>query len=382
MNTKIRATSVFLFALLLITSCGSSRKSGNTDNSVKDTVEIKYAKGFDISSYEHYKKITVSNLSEQGHTQQTIYLADNKDVATPDDGLKIVVPIGKIAVASVTYYGFLAALGELETVKGICSPDIAYNKYITDGYKSGAIANLGDSFSPDLEKLVVLHPDIFMLPSYQQQDEMIKRLQNAGIPFVFNNEWMETSPLARTEWIKFVAAFYNKSAEADSIFDQIESRYLEAKKTAASATDKPTVLMNANFKGTWYMPGGKSYVANLVADAGGDYFYKNDTTVGSLALSFETVLKNFNSADVWLNVPVGSMAELLAMEQRHNLFKPTKTGNVFSFMGRYLPSSANDYWETALVEPDVVLKDIIWALHPSLLPDYKPVYIQKVAISK
>ena len=70
---------------------------------------------------------------------------------------------------------------------------------------------------------------------------------------------METSPLARTEWIKFVAAFYNKSAEADSIFDQIESRYLEAKKTAASATDKPTVLMNANFKGTWYMPGGKSY---------------------------------------------------------------------------------------------------------------------------
>ena len=131
-----------------------------------------------------------------------------------------------------------------------------------------------------------------------------------------------------------------------------------------------------------YMPGGKSYVANLVADAGGDYFYKNDTTVGSLALSFETVLKNFNSADVWLNVPVGSMAELLAMEQRHNLFKPTKTGNVFSFMGRYLPSSANDYWETALVEPDVVLKDIIWALHPSLLPDYKPVYIQKVAISK
>ena len=51
-------------------------------------------------------------------------------------------------------------------------------------------------------------------------------------------------------------------------------------------------------------------------------------------------------------------------------------------MGRYLPSSANDYWETALVEPDVVLKDIIWALHPYLLPDYKPVYIQKVAISK
>ena len=79
MNTKIRATAVFLFALLLITSCGSNRKSGNTDNSVKDTVEIKYAKGFDISSYEHYKKITVYNLSEQGRTQQTIYLVDNKD---------------------------------------------------------------------------------------------------------------------------------------------------------------------------------------------------------------------------------------------------------------------------------------------------------------
>ena len=70
MNTKIRSTAVFLFALLLITSCGSNRKSGNTDNSVKDTVEIKYAKGFDITSYERRYCHTRRRTEDSGANRQ------------------------------------------------------------------------------------------------------------------------------------------------------------------------------------------------------------------------------------------------------------------------------------------------------------------------
>ena len=48
------------------------------------------------------------------------------------------------------------------------------------------------------------------MASYNQQDEQAKRLQQSGVNLVFNNEWTESSLLARAEWIKFVAAFYSK----------------------------------------------------------------------------------------------------------------------------------------------------------------------------
>lgn len=66
------------------------------------------------------------------------------------------------------------------------------------------------------------------MSGYNQNDPYAQRVSQSGIPVLFNNEWMETSLLARAEWIKFVAAFYNKTL-ADSIFDDIALRYNEVK---------------------------------------------------------------------------------------------------------------------------------------------------------
>ena len=138
-------------------------------------------------------------------------------------------------------------------------------------------------------------------------------------------------------------------------------------------------MAGGNFKGTWYMPSGASYMGRLFADAGADYFYKNDTsTNASLALNFETVLGNFHDVDVWLNAPTTTLSALMQMDERHGLFRAAREGRVFGFYGRTLPDGANDFWESAVARPDLVLKDLIWALHPQLLPDYESTYIIKV----
>jgi iron complex transport system substrate-binding protein len=304
-------------------------------------------------------------------------LIENKEVSTPKDGLKVVVPITKIAVGSTTYYGFLELLGEINSVKGACTPQLAYNQTIAQKYQNREIVDLDDAFSPNLEKTMMLQPQIFMLPSYNQQDDVVKRLVNANVSVVYNNEWTENSLLARAEWLKFVAAFYNKEGRADTIFSEIEKRYFGAKKIAESVAEKPTIIVGGNFKGTWYMPGGKSYMAQLFADAGGDYFFKNDSATTSLPMSFEHILKNFHNADIWLNCPVGTLDKLFAMDERHKLFKAAKKGNVFAFLKRCRTSGANDFWESGIANPDIVLKDIIWAMHPELLSDFQPFYIIK-----
>jgi iron complex transport system substrate-binding protein len=267
-------------------------------------------------------------------------------------------------------------LGELSTVKGVCTPHLIYNDTLRARYAAGQIQSLGDAHNVNLEQLLHLRPDVYFAASYNQQDEQAKRLQQSGVNLVFNNEWTEQSLLARAEWIKFVAAFYDKEAMADTIFTRIEYNYEAAKTIAQSVEQKPTVMAGGNFKGTWYMPSGASYMARLFADAGADYFYKDETsTSASLALNFETVLSNFHDVDIWLNAPTTTIDALFQMDSRHRLFRSAREGRVYAFYRRTLPDGANDFWESAVARPDLVLKDLIWALHPNLLPDYTPTYI-------
>ena len=369
----------YFLIIVLFCACGAKTPKGEVLVREGEKLDVRYAKGFDVFYGDNYKIVVVYNPWKEGEMQQIYYLVGNKEVETPNDGLKVVVPVENIAISSCTHVEFLNLLGEINSVAGVCTPHLIYNDDIRKRYADGKIQSLGDAHNVNLEQLVHLRPDIYIAASYNQQDEQAKRLQQSGVKLVFNNEWTEQSLLARAEWIKFVAAFYNKEQLADSIFSGIEKDYIEASRIAQAVENKPTVMAGGNFKGTWYMPSGASYMGRLFADAGADYFYKNDSsTNASLALNFETVLGNFHDVDVWLNAPTTSMSALMQMDERHGLFRAAREGRVFGFYARTLPDGANDFWESAVARPDLVLKDLIWALHPYLLPNYEPIYIIKL----
>jgi iron complex transport system substrate-binding protein len=141
---------------------------------------------------------------------------------------------------------------------------------------------------------------------------------------------------------------------------------------------KPTIMAGSNFRGTWYMPGGRSFMGRLFADVGASYYFAKDTTKGSLPLNVEMVLKNFSQTDVWLNCSFNSITDLVNADSKHALFNPVKTGAVYNFNKRMLPSTANDFWESAVARPDLLLSDVIAILHPDLLPGYELVYAGKL----
>lgn len=367
---------LYFIVIAILCACNQSQKSQSQLPIPNDTLNVKYSDGFRLYYYDDYKLIEIYNPWVKNEIQQRLYLVSDEYVKTPSDGQKIVVPVQNIAISSSTHVEFLNLLGELSTVKGVCTPHLIYNDDIRSRYANGNIVSLGDAHNVNLEQLLHLKPDVYFVASYNQQDEQAKRLQQSGVNLAFNNEWTEQSLLARAEWIKFVAAFYNKEQLADSFFSQIERDYLEVSAIAQSVSHRPTVMAGGNFKGTWYMPSGTSYMGRLFADAGADYFYKNEaSTSASLALNFETVLNNFHNADVWLNAPTATLNALIQMDERHNLFRSAREGRVYGFYGRTLPDGANDFWESAVARPDLVLKDLIWALHPNLLPEYTPSYI-------
>lgn len=363
--------------LLTFISCTKKQEQAHSLKPLS-TLKLKYAQGFSVEEYKDYKEVIVFSPWKKGEIYARYYLVKDEKTKTPNDGIKLKIPLKTLASTSVTHLEFLSLLDEIQTITGVCSPALIYNPELQKNIQTGKITDLGDAFSLNVEKTLLIKPGALMTSGFNQADAAAQRIGQAGIPVIFNNEWMETSLLGRAEWIKFVAAFYAKEQLADSIFTDIEKQYNDLKSMALSVHKKPKIMAGNNFRGTWYMPAGRSFMGQLFRDAGGDYFYANDTTTGSLPLNVETVLKNFAETDVWLNVNFSTIDELIKTDSKHALFHPVKTGQVYNFNKRRLPSTANDFWESAVARPDLLLGDVIAILHPELMPDYEPVYAEKL----
>ena len=369
---------LIIIGIFVLVSCNNKSSNNKTVKQPLTQKLLNYATGFAVNNFEDYKEVIVFSPWKKGEIYARYYLVKDIKTKTPNDGEKIKIPLKTLASTSVTHLEFLSLLDEIQTITGVCSPALIYNPELQKNIQAGKITDLGDAFSLNVEKTLVLKPEALMTSGFNQADAGAQRIGQAGIPVIFNNEWMETSLLGRAEWIKFVAVFYNKEQLADSIFTDIEKRYNELKDRALKVKKKPKVMSGNNFRGTWYMPAGQSFMGQLFRDAGGDYFYANDTTTGSLPLNVETVLKNFAETDVWLNVNFSTIDELIKTDSKHEFFHPVITRQVYNFNKRLLPSTANDFWESAVARPDLLLGDVIAILHPELLPDYEFVYAEKL----
>jgi len=101
--------------------------------------------------------------------------------------------------------------------------------------------------------------------------------------------------------------------------------------------------------------------------------------VGSIPLAFEAVFAKAGEADYWLNVGyVGSLADLKAMDARYADFAAFQKGNVWNNDARTTANGGNDYYESAVAHPEVVLADLIKIFHPDLLPDHELVYYRQL----
>lgn len=363
---KSAQTIIGLCFVLVFVACHHK-----TDNHQQTSQTLKYAQGFTILQHDHYKEVVVMNPWVSEEVLNRYYLVKNDTTTVPSNGYRIKIPIKTIGITSSTHVPFLQMLKEESSVIGICSPKLIYNSDIREQFDAQQITDMGDALDINAEQVITLRPDILMAIAYNNSDSHIEQLKRVGISVVYNIEWMETSLLARAEWIKFVAAFYDKEAMADSIFQDIEERYIHLKLLASTAEKKPSILSGGNFRGTWYVPAGNSYMGKLFLDAGATYLYADNKETGSLPLTVETVLANFSNADVWVGSSATSRKELKDMDEKHALFKAYKQNRVYNFNKRTTPDGANDFWETGVARPDLILADLIKILHPELLPEHE-----------
>ncbi len=366
---------LYLFVALALIACAQgTRNKGSETVAEGKTLSLKYAEGFTLTEFDGYKRLTVRDPRTEGGKHACYYLVEDEGQETPADGLRIRIPLRSLASASVTHVAFLDSLGELESLKGFCSPGLLYNAELRKRWEAGRMVDLGDPFRIGVETCLNLKPEVLMLSGMNASDPNVERIAAAGIVVLYNNEWMESSLLGRAEWIKFMGALYGKEALADSLFDEVEAGYLSLRERAAAKQERPELMTGSDFRGTWYVPPGNSFMAELFADAGANYCFASEQASGSIPLTVESALLHFAKAEVWLNCNFDSREELLAANSHYALFTPFKEGKIYNFNRRRLPSGANDFWEGAVLRPDLLLADVIAILHPELIPQHRFTY--------
>jgi iron complex transport system substrate-binding protein len=368
-----------IFLVSLFTAC--DKPKSNTENKTansKTTCNITYAKGFKIEHYVDYTKIVVRNPWDTTQTLETYILID-RNKAIPKklpQGSIVRVPVKRVATCSAIFAGEYKQLCDIRKIVAVSEPEYVYIPEITKGVANGKITNLGINTSLNAEKLIASKTDILVVSPFEES--MHDRFKKVGVCVVKDASYMEESPLGRTEWIKFEAAFLSKDSLADAIFSSVEKRYNDICAKVKATKNRPTVFNEKKTGDTWYVAGGKSYMGNFLKDAGAEYIWKDMKNTGSLPFSFEKVFAKAINAQFWM-IKYNNTQSNLTLAQlgdEYDLYKnfaAYKAGNVFA-----VNSGITRFYEEAPLEPDVVLSDLVSIFHPEILPGYKPKYYFKL----
>jgi len=376
--TSFRAHARKLYAgipvvALLLTGCSSQHKE--SAEALAGTT-IRYAKQFNIQPQAGGLLVTV--LSNNGEpTQYWLHSRDTEAPASPA-GKPLGIPVESIVCLSSPHITLISSLGEAERIKGIESQTSLYDTAIINRVRKGSIFEVGNYESLNLENLVKIDPELITGSATGMDNQNASRLGDLELTVASIPAHYENHPLGRLEWIKFFALLFNEQQRADSVFNTAESEYLKTSATATAQTSRPTVIAGYYSKGTWVAPGGRSYFAQLLKDAGADYIWKNDTTTGNLRMSYEEALDKGINADVFVNIQMlyKTREELLTEMPESSSFASVKANRLYMNNAQVNEAGKNNYWEQGFVQPHIILKDLASIFHPGAFPGYKPAYFK------
>ena len=279
------------------------------------------------------------------------------EVFQPYQCLCVKEPLHRLGTMSTVQVGFLYAIDAIDHLVAVCNPELIYTPV------KGDEIDLGDSMKPSAERVLQAGLDALLAVNYGQYDNLeAARLEKLGVLTLYINEWQEGSPLARAEWIRVLGALTGRLHEADSVFNEVETKYINLKSQITNHKSSK-IMSGNNFRGTWYVPSGKNYLAYLFKDAGADYpFYDNERET-SIPLTIEETLHYFHDADVWVGAGGNSLQELADLDEKHTWFNAYQNGRVYNWRKQIKPSGANNFWERGVVHPEEMLEDVIHILN-------------------
>lgn len=359
----------------------------NTDY-FPDKADVRHAENFTVEYFNHYKVVTVSDAFDGADPFQYVLVQCGTPTPPPDafaDNAQFIeVPSGNIITMSTTQLPHLKDLGLLDNLIGLDSFLYTNTPEVRTMIEAGEVIEVGSGSTVNIELILDAETDLVMTYGFDPANDAFPILIDAGIFTAINAEWREATPLARAEWNKYIALFYNAEARAEAVFNDIESAYNDVRDLAATVPedDKPDVLVNviSVYSEAWIIPGADTYIGLLVEAAGGTVALGEEAPSDSAFLSFETVYEGALEADIWLVELFGlnSLDDLITQDERFADFLAVQNSTVWNNNLDENDNGGNNYFELGVTNPHLILQDLVAIFHPELLPDHDFNFYQKL----
>lgn len=362
-TVRLAATAL---CVALLAACG--RRTASLADFDTVVYAPRYASGFEIAGAEGASStiVKVRNPWQGAEGVETMLLIVRGGESVPAgfEGEVLRGDARRVVCMSSTQVAMLDAAGAVQTVVGVSGADYVANGHVAANRER--IGDVGYEGNINYELLVALDPDLVLLYGVGGASTMEPKLRELGIPYLYVGEYLEESPLGKAEWMVAVGETVGRRAEAEARFAPIPGRYDELKRKVADAAARtPAVMLNTPYGDSWFMPSSDSYVARLIADAGGRYLCGGGGGSASRPIDLEEAALLTEHADVWINVQAATLDDLRRRFPKFARARCIVGGDVWACDRRTNAAGGNDFWESGVVHPDLVLRDLVKIFHPA-----------------
>ena len=159
---------VLTTGLILTPSCRQRSAAGNQEAIATDTLQ--YAEGLKIAYFNDFTSVTLRDPWDTVKVRK-VYILTPKTTLAGRPGLKdtlsklgtvIGTPVERSVIYTSVHAAMAAQLGVLDQVCGVCEPEYITSSEILERISNQQIADLGQSTSPNVEKIIDLGCDVII----------------------------------------------------------------------------------------------------------------------------------------------------------------------------------------------------------------------------
>lgn len=303
------------------------------------------------------------------------------------DTLRVRKPLRRLIVMSTSHVGFLSAIGGDPAIVGVSGSEYVCDSSVAKRIEEGAVADIGFDASPDYERIMELKPDLLLAYSVSPvKSRFLSKVESLGIKTFIVNEHLERHPLARAAYVRLFGALTGNMPAADSVLKVVSENYdrlrdsvrvslkekdAQNQGNGSGNDNRRRILVNIPYKDQWFIPGQENYLSHLFEDAGGEILGAEAGSSISGQISVERAYALSKEADLWMNVgwcltenqllSVNPLFGDLLGNIKENASTRGFDGKnaVWNDNKRLNAKGGNDFWESGVVRPDLLLRDLV-----------------------
>jgi iron complex transport system substrate-binding protein len=285
-----------------------------------------------------------------------VQIRDLRDLKKSPENFPVNQLFKALALTSTTHYPMVQMIGLANNVIAVSG-----KKYFQTLATKKNIIELGQV--PNAEKLKSIS-GLFLLAHVESSDELeaLDKLQRLKIPLFKMRDHLELHLLGRSEWIIALGYILGKEELAKALFKDIESRYLNLAWKFAPL--KLKVVVASQQGDQWNLKSPDGPFGRIFLDAG------VVLPKEQLILHKEKFHEFVMDSDICLIEGLStSLKELSKTNPLIKNWNCVKKKMIFNYDKLLSKAGGNDFWETAVSRPDLLLQEYMTLFHVSL---YQP----------